>query len=476
MGKTWAVFLGLTLVLSLDSIAAAQPNPQRDPPSSRDRILELSVIERGTNRPIAGVEIRSSSTSDGTKEFRATTDNVGRCTLPLPPREDRLAVFVIESWKEGFVPMRLRWLGGSIAAGVPAKYTLVLDPGAPIGGVVRDEEGRPVAGAKLFASFGMYGSQNRIESPSVPEKSPSVPDNCFFVSDSQGRWRSALLPAFVEAGKLAFRVEHPGFVSTRRTYDRELPIRDLRAMKAVVMLQKGFTLNGGVVNERGEGIAGATVTIWNSEDGSRRDDLFFGWTVFDARALRELESEDTTPRICQGTNASGLFRFENCVPGIAMVTVKAPGFAPGVKEVRFGPPEHEPPASLAADRPWFSVDADQLNKPGPCTPPLVFRLSKGRSIRGRVVDGSGRPVASAIVIPDVRLSGFDRLGWRGKTDADGRFVWPNAPTEAIILNVAAAGNDCLVEQLLGRGDAPADVTIPVSVRSPDATPVSNTDE
>jgi hypothetical protein len=305
-----------------------------------------------------------------------------------------------------------------------------------------------------------------------------MPGNCFFVSDSQGRWRSAFLPASVEAGELDFRVEHPRFVSTRWTYDRVLPIKDLRAMKAVVVLQRGFTLSGEVVNEHGKTITGATVTLWNSEDTSRRDDLFFWSPILDRQILRELESEDTTPRIRQETDATGHFRFENCPSGIAMVTVKALGFAPGVKEVRFGPrdPEHEPPAPLQADGPAVSVDANQLSKAGPCTPPLVFRLSKGRSIRGRVVDGNGKPAVGAIVIPEVRLAGFERLGWRGKTDADGRFEWPNAPTEAVTLNVAAAGNDRFVEQRVGRGDAAAEVTIAVLVRSTGTKRVSNTDE
>ncbi len=471
MDKTWTAFAGLVLVLSLESIAAEQQAPRRDAPSSRDRVLELSVMERGTKHPVAGVEITILSNPDGTKEFRATTDNLGRCAVPVPPRKDQLEYFVIQSWKAGFVPIRLGWLAGPREPGVPANYTLFLDRGAPIGGVVRDEKGRPVAGAKLFVG----GFQPDFQGDKT--ETPSVPLTRFLVSDSEGRWGSALLPASVERGKLNFRVEHPGFVSTRSAYDRSLSIKDLRAMRAVVVLQKGFTLSGEVVNELGVAVTGATVTFWDSDGAPRRDGLFPS-PVYDAQILEELESEDTTPRIRQETDATGHFRFENCPTGIAMVTVKAPGFAPGVKEVRFGPldPEHEPPPPLPADGPAVSIDANQLNKAGRCTPPLVFRVNKGRSIRGRVVDGSGKPVVGAIVIPEVRLYGFDRLGWRDKTDAGGRFVWSNAPTEAITLHVAAAKNDRLVEQRVGRGDAPVDVTIAVSVRSPDTTPGGSGDE
>ena len=91
----------------------------------------------------------------------------------------------------------------------------------------------------------------------------------------------------------------------------------------------------------------------------------------------------------------------------------------------------------------------------------MIRLGAGRSIRGRVVDGNGKPVVGAIVIPEVRLTGTDRLGWRGKTDADRRFVWPNAPSEAITLKVVALGSGEFAEQRVGHADAAADVTIAV---------------
>ncbi len=461
MGKSWTAFAGLVLVLSLESVAAEQKASPREALSSRDRVLELSVMDRGTKQPVARVEITILSNPDGTKDFRATTDNLGRCTVPVPPRKDQVEYFVIQSWKEGFVPIRLGWLDGPREPGVPASYTLVLDRGAPIGGLVRDEEGRPVAGARLFV--GRFSHDFQVEKT----ETPSMPPTRSLVSDSEGRWGSALLPASVERGKLNFRVEHSGFVSNRWAFDRALSIKDLRAMRAVVVLQKGFTLSGEVMNERGEAVTGAAVTFWSSKEPPRHHGLFPWSRVYDAQILQELESEDPTPRIRQKTDAAGHFRFENCPAGISMVTVKVPGFAAGVKEVRFGPPdpEHEPlpAAPLEAGGPAVSIDANQVNKAGPCTPSFVFRLSKGRSIRGRVVDGDGKPVVGAIVIPEVKLTGFDRLGWRGKTDADGRFVWSNAPTEAITLNVAAAKNSRLVEHLVRRGEGLADVTIAVSV-------------
>ena len=83
---------------------------------------------------------------------------------------------------------------------------------------------------------------------------------------------------------------------------------------------------------------------------------------------------------------------------------------------------------------FFPNDAKQLAKDGPCEPPLVVRLEAGRTIRGRVVDVKGRPIAGARVTPEFR-GRSDLLGWRAETDAEGRFQWPNAPLEVVVLKV-----------------------------------------
>jgi hypothetical protein len=86
---------------------------------------------------------------------------------------------------------------------------------------------------------------------------------------------------------------------------------------------------------------------------------------------------------------------------------------------------------------FFDNDAKQLAKDGPCEPPLVFCLGPGRTIRGRVRDTKGRPIAGARVTPEFRWP-RDLLGWRAETDADGRFQWTNAPLEVDVLNVENA--------------------------------------
>ncbi len=237
-------------------------------------------------------------------------------------------------------------------------------------------------------------------------------------------------------------------------------------------MQTGFTLRGTVTDQKGQPLEGATV-VW--------------WGPYEA---------DGQLRVKAG--ADGRFQFENRPPGIALITAEAPGLAVNAKQVDLGPgtapagrlvavigpvdakqvdlgrrnpndgprspapppgvvrippaPPAAPPASLsgvvkpaatvvsmALDEPavpafFSSGDAEQIARDGPCEPPLVLRLGPGRTIRGRVLDATGRPIVGARVTPEFR-GRSDVFGWRAETDADGRFHWTNAPLEVVVLNV-----------------------------------------
>ena len=78
--------------------------------------------------------------------------------------------------------------------------------------------------------------------------------------------------------------------------------------------------------------------------------------------------------------------------------------------------------------------------------PVSFRLGAGRTIRGRLIDETGRPVAGAWVRsgPGVMRSAdwFERhhvLKWNTKTDADGRFTWEHAPYEDVRISCGKDG-------------------------------------
>ena len=383
-------------------------------------------FERDGEKPVAGVAIQSVTGRTDKLDFRATTDNRGRCVVPVPPGAEKSHHFAVYAWKDGFVPVRVLW--GHTREfefeGIPAAYTLTFDRGTPIGGVVRDEKGQPIAGARVFPAF--------IARPSDMEYL-DLPRDTSFITDAQGRWRCTILPESWNTGKMDFRVEHSRFVSSGRIYDRLLPIKDLRALTSAIVMETGFNVSGAVTDLHGKPIEGATVVWWGAE------------------------KEDGQVRVKVG--ASGRFEFENRPPGISLITAEVPGLATGVKQVCLGPPDPNQPLPMVPINPifpiearqpandasigpippavtpaFFASDVKQLAKDGPCEPPMEFRLGQGRTIRGRVVDVKGRPIAGAQVTPEFR--GFlDLLGWRGETGADGQFQWTNAPLEVIVLNV-----------------------------------------
>ena len=105
------------------------------------------------------------------------------------------------------------------------------------------------------------------------------------------------------------------------------------------------------------------------------------------------------------TDAAGEFRIANADPGGSSLTVQADGYSPEMKEV--------------------FVDAGLA--------PLEFRLKAGHTIRGRVVDQDGKPVAGAFVTVS-RWRAGQTLDWQTLTDAAGRFRWDGAPGDGMLVS------------------------------------------
>jgi hypothetical protein len=442
MGKKPACALGLVLVLAIPSGAVEPPRAsQGGPAPGTGRILELRVVDRDGRGPVAGVAIDAVPGLEDQPAFRGTTDDQGRCAVPVPPDVEKSGHFAVYAWKDGFVPVRVLWgyTREFEYEGVPAAYTVFFDRGAPIGGIVRDEQGRPVAGAQVLPTF-IFSRRSEIEWIDLPS-------HACFATDAHGRWRCSILPEGWNTGGMPIDVRHPRLMNGGRVRNWFVTIKDLRAQTAMMVMQTGFTLRGTVTDQAGQPIEGVTV-VW--------------WGPYEA---------DGQLRVKAG--ADGRFQFEDRPPGIALITADVPGLAVKAKQVDLGPPDPNdeppslvsppgvvliapaPPAASPASPPgvvkplapvvsmaldesvvpeFFHGNAKQIARDGHCEPPLVLRLGPGRTIRGRVVDNTGRPIVGARVTPEFR-GRSDVFGWRAETDADGRFQWTNAPLEVVVLNV-----------------------------------------
>ena len=232
--------------------------------------------------------------------------------------------------------------------------TFNLPPRLSAGGIVVDEAGQPVAGARLKAS-----PQAGLRF----QRSAAVWSSGGFArSAASGRFRLSSLAAGVAYD---LRAEREGFAPSRV----ELPARqagapapDLR-----VVLHPGGTAFGTVIDGRRRPVAGAEVSLRPSLPA----DLM-------ARA-REARNPERIPAT---TGASGRFEMRNLPAGTFDLTVRARGFAP------------------------ITVPALAIPEGKGATDLGTVQLAPGGAIHGVVVDPQGEPIADA----EVQARGADRDG------------------------------------------------------------------
>src|SRR5262249_22700184 len=120
---------------------------QTIPPA--DRSIDFHVVDRGTGRPLRGV--RLTVTVGDARTLDRTTDDSGAITIDYP--SPRPKMMHVGARKEGFTPMRVWVCHPNFEDAFPATYTLAMAATVPISGVVKGEDGRPVAGAKVSPSI-----------------------------------------------------------------------------------------------------------------------------------------------------------------------------------------------------------------------------------------------------------------------------------------------------------------------------------
>ena len=288
----------------------ATPRPLADKPEARNatakrppstpRTFDLTVLDKKTGRPLAGVAIKSES-DKATRE--GTTNGAGRFTVTMP--EPGPGTVGVRIRRDGFVPTSI-WLRrpGEAAAVSPAAYTLSLEPATAVGGRVQDVEGRPVAGATVYVLV-----------PNRPAKEPGIQPQVDVwdepnTTDAQGRWQCKVVPE--DLPDVWLRLEHPDFVSDTHYGDTPRPpLADLRDGTAVMVMKTGLPVSGVVLDAQDRPVAGATVAQGGSRPGGHDPEV--------------------------KTDAQGRFRFAQVAPKELVLTVQAKGHAPDLKTVKVVP-------------------------------------------------------------------------------------------------------------------------------------------
>lgn len=311
-----------------EPLAGARVDVPWDPAPAQttgeDGRFELVGLRRGRERK-AGAVVRIRVALDGYREAQATAASADPSSASLDAGEIQLRR---------------------------------LEPGdsAPLlSGVVRDREGRPIGGARVWVEvpgwplpllrMGFFGQAKEVR---------TGPDGSFSVEAPQ-------------APEASFEVlaAHPGHATSRagpfpRDRADEWPFLEIE-------LGEGAALEGRVTGPDGAPLPGARVRIWRDAPVSER-----------ATPFVSLLPQSSGPTAYAGRDGS--FALRRIEPGTYWVEASAPGCA----SKRLGP---------------LAIGIGPRGSSGDIPPARVeIALEGGARLEGRVVDPGGRPVARVEVV------------------------------------------------------------------------------
>lgn len=193
------------------------PSPAANPdepirlaePSPNNHQLKVIVVDEA-GQPISGAQVHQHHVhippgvrrSKITKVGNYRTDAAGQLTLAC--EEQPIYLWVVAS-HPGRVPLHAVWQRESRATSgeIPEELRFTLKPATMIGGVVRDEAGKPIAGAKVEI-FNVFTGMPRPAGEKLGVRSEPLPwlaqGETAIVTDEEGRWQATNIPSDEELG------------------------------------------------------------------------------------------------------------------------------------------------------------------------------------------------------------------------------------------------------------------------------------
>jgi protocatechuate 3,4-dioxygenase beta subunit len=312
---------------------------------TESRVLAGKVVDE-EGRPVASARVMLE------RNEPAVTRDSGVFEVLNPPT----GTLSMAIYRQGFAPLLIRRLEIAERDLRIDLGMLTLRKSAVLEGRVTDPQGKPVAGAKVFATTLAVVVMDRFNAP-IKENPGNV------VTDAEGRFR--------------FRELHPGetftlYVQRAGYIDEALgAIRATDGKPLEIVLQPEATISGSVIDEAGEPVPNATIQ----------------W-------LPEAPKGSQDGRGTTGTGQDGSFSLTKLDPGPARLVAAAEGR--GTAEID------------------LTLEAGQDRKD------VVLHLrTEGPTLEGRVLDSQGRPLAGVSVNP-MRVMPLPGRG-SATTDESGHF-------------------------------------------------------
>lgn len=361
--------------------------------------MDFRAVHAETKEPLSDVTLELQNMGPGI-DFSDVkiqkTDADGWSRIPLPDKPP--TAVRVYPLKEGFVPLRVYWEGTPHPM-LPKTITIEMEPGKKFGGIVQNEAGQPIADVEVTLDFWGDG---KGQSPHIRANI-----NRSTRTNKDGRWQLDCMPAEIDNDRsLRIYVNHPDYVSdylrrgiAPRPCIERPSVKSLYDESAVMVMRKGQTIDGTVVDTQGKAIP--NVAIYNSAyywfEPSKPRAVSDGLGKFQIRGI-EYTPYDIDYRIATSQERRG-----------TILTVQAKGYAP---ELVF-------------------VD--------PTSSPLEIELSQGKSVQGVVVDEKGQPVEGVHIGVANWRGQNSRLNLETKTDASGKFNLADLPTDEVNFRVGKEG-------------------------------------
>ncbi len=352
--------------------------------------LRLRVVD-STSQGVAGAKIHVSIWTKE-KEFKNnrgyTCDEHGRATAELPSTLE-----IIRVWASGpgYAPMFAQ-LWGETRNGqpLPEEFTFVLTKGTTMGGVIRNDDGQPIEGARVEVRYDSGGDDFGAPKPTKYDDWLAHGE-AVRITEAEGRWSLDNVPPG-ERVVVQIKLSHSDYINDTKwgglQNEQNVTSEQLRDKSATIIMHRGYVVKGKVTDPEGKPVTNAVV-IWGD------------------RPYRQVRSQEVR------SDDDGNYSFEPLAPGPMRITVVAQGWMPQMKKIEIGP----------------------------AMPTVDFQLQPGRKLRIKFVDAAGTTV------PKV---GVQVSKWRGAeslynhkhpnvvdvqipvmADNNGIFEWTWAPDDAV---------------------------------------------
>jgi hypothetical protein len=357
--------------------------------------LQIKVVDGQSRKPLADVAVVATMyyTDErlGKAVFLHSTDAEELCRITgLKPASIH---FVIK--KDGYGTMRCSKSTQPSAQPVPESTVVEMRPAQPIGGMIQDHKGKPIADVQVKINVNSR------------EVGGMAWTNQIVRTGKDGFWRVNDVPS--EPDTVSLELKHLEYV-TSYAWDTTIiswQLATAQAFQHIEHMTKGVSVDGRVLDTNGQPIPRAAVTL----APPRRGGFQYGYAYV---------LTDDAGRFHFGC-AKDMRGDTNTGGGPTAVYVEAPGYAAMMKRLFI-----EPDMS-----------------------PLEFRVSAGRTVTVRIVNSDGQPVpgASARLYPLAEDPGHS-VFLEMNTDEQGRFRVANVPNNEMRMTVDKKGYLTIKDHIL----------------------------